>query len=386
MFTSLPQLVSQKWQTLPRGARLALWLVGTRLWVWVWMLLGTFFTRPPPRVHWTGEEGSLRWMVVPHRLLDVWGRWDTLFYVDIAQRGYPAPYSEGGWVFHAAFFPLYPALMRGLSELLGGIHVFYVGIFLAQIMLALAVFFFDKLVRLDHSESFAELAVACLLAYPGSHFLSCVYPESLALLLGVLALYCVRTQRRGLGALACALCVLARPNGWLVCLPALYELCRGDDDRLRLSPRVLWLLVPTGAVMLLFLLHWQTYGDPLYFVHVQQGWGTTHFTFPLLALISTNRPPDHNLVALAALLLVVYGFVRRVRPSYPLLAGTNLLLPLCTGSPKGVLRYMGSNFPLFILLARLLEPRPWLRRSLLVLGLTGLAVYSYRWSVGLWPN
>lgn len=374
-----------RWQQIPHGARLALWLVGTRLWVLGWMVLGTFFTRPPPRVHWNGGDDSFRWMWVPHRLLDVWGRWDTLFYLEIAQGGYPGPYADGGWVHHAAFFPLYPALVRGLSELLGGVPLFYVGVALSQLMLALALVFFDKLVRLDRSESFAELAVACLLLYPGSHFLSCVYPESTALFLGVLALYCVRTGREGVGALACALCVLARPNGWVVCVPALYELCRGPEGHLRLSPRVLWLLVPTGAVLLLFGLHWRLYGDPLYFIHVQQAWGRRP-GFPLAALFSSERSPDHHLFVLAALALVVWGLVRRLRPGYVLMAGVNLLLPLSTGQLRSVHRFLGTNFPLFIFLADLLEPRPRLRRALAVVGLSGLAVFSYRWAVGLGPN
>ena len=59
------------------------------------------------------------------------------------------------------------------------------------------------LARLDEGEPHADLAMACLLAYPGSHFLSCVYPESTALFLAVFALYCARAGLAAPASLAC---------------------------------------------------------------------------------------------------------------------------------------------------------------------------------------
>jgi hypothetical protein len=385
---SLPHPLSSlyaRWQQLPRGARLTAWLVGTRLWVFGWMVLGTFFTRPPPRVRWAGEEDGFRWMHLPVRVLDIWGRWDTMFYLDIARNGYSALPPDGGWVYHAAFFPLYPALMRGLSELLGGAPIFHMGVLLAQLMLVLAVIYFDKLVRLDRPDSFAELTVACLLAYPASHFFSAVYPESTVIFLGVFALYCVRTGRAGVAALACALAVWTRPDGWLLCLPTLYELCRGADGRLRLTPRVHWLLVPVVALLPLLGLHWQLYDDPIYFVHVQAAW-KRQLSFPLVALFRVDRSVDYNLFALAALALLAYAFARRVRPAYTLLVGASLMLPLSTGQLQSIHRFLGHTFPLFFFLADFLEGRPRWRLGLWVVGLSGLAIYSYRWAVGLGPN
>ncbi len=381
---SWPSSLHARWLRLPRGARLAGWLVGTRLWVLGWMVLGTFFTRGPPRVEWAGGDEHFRWMYVPVRALDVWGRWDTMFYLDLARDGYP-PLRPDGWVYHAAFFPLYPTLLRGLSVLLGDAPLFFVGLLLSQVMLVLAVVYFDRLVRLDRSGPFAELAVACLLAYPGSHFFSAVYPESTALFLGVFALYCVRTRREGVAALALALAVWSRPNGWILCLPALYELCRTAEGRLRLTPRVLWLLVPVVAVLPLLGLHWQLYGDPLYFVHVQAAW-KRQLSLPFVALFRLDRSVDYNLFALAALALLGYALVRKVRPAYTLLAGANLLLPLSTGQLQSIHRFLGNTFPLFIFLGDFLEARPRWRVGLLAVGLGLLAIFSFRWAVGLGPN
>jgi hypothetical protein len=307
-----------------------------------------------------------------------------MFYVSIAQDGYPPPRPDGGWVFHAAFFPLFPSLMRGLSELLGGLHVYLAGLLLAQVLLALAVVYLDKLVRLDADERTAELAVIAVLAYPGSHFLSAVYPESLALLLAVLAVYAARTARPALAAVTCALAVLARPDGWILCLPVLYEICMASG-RPRLTPRVLWLVLPVLAAGLLMGLHAQLYADPLYFVHVEAGWNRKP-SFPFAALFRLDVSPDYHLFALGALALLAYGVVRRARPGYLALAGVGLLLPLGTGTLRGIQRYLGHNFPFFTLLAAYLAPRPRLRRVLLVLGLTVLFIYAFRWAKGAHPN
>ncbi|MFZ5471271.1 MAG: mannosyltransferase family protein [Myxococcota bacterium] len=363
------------------------WLGGTRLLAEMAMAAGTYFPRPKAKYEWwIGEDHGFFWQQVPHRLLDVWGRWDSFFYVSIAERGYPGPSPDGGWVYHAAFFPFFPALMRGLSELLGGVHVFYAGLFLAHGMLVLALVYLDRLVRLDRSPAFATLVVTCLLCFPGSHFLSCVYPESTSLFLSVFAVYCARTHRPALAGLACMLAVWTRSNGFLICLPVLYELCRTEEGRLSFSWRVLVLLLPAAAVAVLLGLHQGLYGDPLYFVHVQAGWGRKP-SFPLEPFFRLGVTLDHHLFALLAVALLVWGiWQRRWRTGYLALGAANLLLPLSTGMLRGIHRYSAWNYPLFFFLADWLEHRPQARRVLAAVGLATMAFFAFRWGQGNHPN
>ena len=372
-------------QPLRGPLQVLLWIAGTRLLAEVAMVLGTYWHRREPGT-WPFQEGSLFYRQVPIRALDVWGRWDTDFYLGIARNGYPPLESNpGGWVYHAAYFPLFPSLMRGLSELLGGPSLFFTGIFLANAMLVLGVIYVRKLARLDEGEGLAGVATACLLAYPGSHFFSCVYPESTALFLAAFALYCARTGLAAPAGLACGLAAVTRSSGALVALPVLLELCRGEDGRLRPRWRALWAICPAITLGLFMLLHLQLYRDPIYFVHVQAGWGRRP-SFPLEPLFSFNLSLDHHLFALGAVALVVWGVVRRQRPSYLWLSGPAVLLPLSTGMLRGIHRYMGSNFPLFIFLAKLLRDRPRWRYAYLGAGLAALALFSFKWGQGFHPN
>lgn len=368
------------------GARtLALWIVGTRLLVDASMVAGTYFHRTDDPNYWYGQSGSLHYRQVPIRALDVFGRWDTDFYLGIARGGYPPLESDPGWIYNAAFFPLFPSLMRGVSELLGGADLFLVGVAVANAMLALGAIYVRKLARLDAGDGHADLAVACLLAYPGSHFFSCVYPESTALFLGAFALYCARTGLAAPAGLACGLAAVTRSSGVLISLPVLYELCRTEDGSLRPRWRALWLLCPAVTLGLHLLLNLQLYRDPLYFARVQGAWGRrpSFFLEPFLTL---DLSLDYHLFALGALALTIWAIARRARPSYLLYSVPAILLPLSTGMLRGIHRYLGSNFPLFLFLARLLERRAWVRRLSLGAGLLLLALFSFKWGQGYQPN
>ena len=362
-----------------------LWFLGSRALALVAMVAGSYRPRPHDELHWVGNDGTFFWDQLPIRALDVWGRWDTAFYWHIARFGYPALAQDGNWVFHAAYFPLFPSMMRGLSVLLGGAETYLCGLVLANALLVLALVYLDKLVRLDSSERFAELVIAALMAYPGTHFLSCVYPESTALFLAVFAIYCARTGKPVVAGLACMLACITRSSGIILCVPVLYELLRAPEGRLRWHPRALVVLFPLLTLAFWLGLNWQLYGDPIYFVHVQAAWGRKP-TFFLEPLFDTKLSLDHHLFALAAIVGVGYAIWRRQRPGYIALAGINALLPLSTGMLRGIHRYMASNFPLFIFLAQWLEGRRWWRLAYFVIGLSVMGVFAFKWGQGYWPN
>jgi hypothetical protein len=371
------------WHRLPRWARLTALATGTRLLALAAMVAGSYRPRPDDDLHWIGHQGDFFWDQVPIRVLDVWGRWDTMFYWAIARSGYPSP--GAGWAYHAAYFPLFPALMRGLSELLGGVEPYLCGVFLAFAFFGLALWYLDRLVQLDHSPEFAERVLVVLLCYPGTHFLTCVYPESLTLFLAVFAVYAARTGLPLAAGLACMLAALARSSGVLVAAPVLLELLRAPGGGWQLRPRVLVLLLPVLSIAFWLGLNLERYQDPLYFVHVQAGWGR-HPSFFLAPFLSLDLSLDHHLFALGGLALLGYGLWRRERPSYLALATLTALLPLSTGMLRGIHRYLGTDFPLFVFLARLLEGRPRWLTAWVVVGLGTMAGFAYKWGQGYQPN
>lgn len=387
----------ERWQRVPRWLRLTAYVVASRVLAGAAMVAGSYRPHQDDDLHWIGTDGAgFFWDQVPIRWLDVWGRWDTMFYWHLARFGYPAAHDDGSWVYHAAFFPLFPTLMRGLSVVLGGLEPYYAGLVLAFGLFALAVVYLDRLVRLDASPAFAEWTVVVLLAWPGAHFLTCVYPESLALFLAVFAVYAARTGRPVVAGLSCMLAVVTRSSGVFVCVPVLYELLRTPQGRLRASPKLLVLLLPAVTLGLWLALNHALYDDALYFVHVQAGWGRkpTWFWEPLLnppVLFGAGDakyqlPLDYHLVAFAALALAVAGFRQKQRPGYVALAGLNALLPLSTGMLRGVHRYMASNFPMFLFLAQVLARRPRWAALYVVGGLVAMVLFAIKWGGGFHPN
>lgn len=368
------------------------WLGGTRLWSYGFMILGSHFQAPRPRYNWAGQAPDGLWYVhVPNRWLDVFGRWDSTFYIDIATRGYPPPPADGGYDYHAAFFPLFPSLMRGLTELVPGLTPLLAGALLSNGLLFVALAALLRLVRLDASEAEARAAVVALLLFPVSSFFSVVYSESTALALTVLALHAVRTGRPGLAAVAAGLGLWARPTGWVTCVALAIELALvpapspSEPPRPRFTWRLAWLAVPAVALAGVLALNQATVGDPLGFLHVQAGWGRST-SFPLSSFFDTRRSVDHHLFALAGLGLFALAVHQRQRPSFLVFGALNLLVPLSTGSIQSMPRFVMGNFPLPVALGRFLASRRALRSAAVALGLTLLAVYSFRWGAGLQPN
>ena len=196
-------------------------------------------------------------------LLAPLARWDSVWYLTIADSGYreSAP--------RAAFFPLYPLLIRSIGTLFGGseaaLLVAAYLVSLAAFVAALALLY--KLVVLERGRQVAPATLLLLAVFPAAVFFGAPYSESLFLLLAVGAFYAARTDRWAwAGACAMArrrhpqrgaapphpaghaLVALARPHGgrradaaWLCLAPAraggLRRLARPHGGRPAALPR-----------------------------------------------------------------------------------------------------------------------------------------------------
>src|SRR5213593_2639747 len=159
--------------------------------------------RHPRAAHWDDPSltRDLGWVT------DVWARWDSVWFLRIAEHGYGAASGVA-----SAFYPLYPLTLAGLGRVLGGHYV------LAGILVSLAATLasFMLLYRLAEDRLGAEgarRAVLYLAVFPMSLFLQAVYSESLFLALA-LAAFVLGERRRWLGAgVATGLAVLTRVAG-----------------------------------------------------------------------------------------------------------------------------------------------------------------------------
>jgi hypothetical protein len=297
------------------------------------------------------------WKYSENLWLDIWGVFDSGWYLSIATHGYRPEVVSGipaAGQADYAFFPLYPLLIRFVALFVKDHYL--AGIAVSNICLFLACVALYRLVRLDSDHDTALASTKYLLVFPVAFILSGVFTESLFLLLAIMCFYYAKRGRWLLVGIAGFLLALTRPVGTLIFLPMLYEYARQKefDARLLRADIGFLLLIPLG--LLAFAVHncFLT-GDPLAFVRIQAGWGH-RLTNPFLFLIGNLRAESALFRLQAwfalALLILVNVFYRRIGFSYWLLSMSIIFLPLAT-NPISIPRFSVVVFPICILLAKL---------------------------------
>jgi hypothetical protein len=293
-------------------------------------------------------------------LLDIWGVWDTGWYMGIALHGYAAtPHTTLGSLGQAdvAFFPLYPLLARWVgwairSDYLGGLLVSNVCLIGASVLLY-------HLARLDHDEATSLRAMRYLFVFPMAFVLSGFLTESLFLFLILACLYCARRERWLLCGTFGLLAALTRCMGALLLVPALYEYLGSRSFQHR---RARWdvlclLLIPLGT-WLFGAFCYRLTGDFLAFSHVQAAWGR-HWANPVDVLwssVCSGNVTDCFWGGFAwVFLLVLLEGVGRIRRSYWLFGVAMIVAPLTTGSAMSMPRFLVPVFPLYLVLAGVTE-------------------------------
>jgi hypothetical protein len=135
-------------------------------------------------------------------------RWDTVWFLDIANDG------SGD---RAAFFPLYPLLVRAGGWLCGSPLLAGIAISLVCFLAGLAAL--HRLAALELGADAARWTVVAFALFPGSLWFSAVYSESLFLMVSVGAVLCARRERWAAAALLGALGAATRSAGLLLVVP-----------------------------------------------------------------------------------------------------------------------------------------------------------------------
>src|SRR4051794_29068413 len=203
-------------------------------------------------------------------------RWDSVWYLAIANDGYP-PGDPG----RAAFFPLYPLLVRAARAFVGSPIVAGVAVSLACFAVALVLL--HRLTALELGPAAADETVWALALFPAAVFFSAVYSEALYLMLSVGCLYAARTGRWAWAGTLGALGAATRSAGVLLVVPlAIMWLARGDLARARRRRHArdaAWIaLVPAGLAAFCAALALGG-GDALAPFHAQDVW-FRHFAGP----------------------------------------------------------------------------------------------------------
>jgi hypothetical protein len=329
------------------------------------------------------------WIGLGDWLFDAFAQWDSVWFLHIARHGYDLKET-------AAFFPLYPLVVRGVSEVLRSDVAAAVLVSLAAGTVAVVVL--HRLARRVLGEAGAGTTVLLVALYPIAFVFTAAYSDSLFLALAAWS-FLAAVERRPLlagvlGGLACATRLVG-----LALVPALLVLLWPSTRRgfLRLAP--LLLLPAAVAAYALYLDH--ELGDPWAFVHAQGVYWHRHVhsAGPLTGLWLAvkdgyqgaselvqhlPRAPhgtfEHrdqwaswnvvNLVLLAAAAWLTWVAWRRLGIAYGLFSLATLAIVLTSPADLVPLvslpRFLLGDFPLFLALGLLLRDRPTARLWTLV--------------------
>jgi Gpi18-like mannosyltransferase len=209
-------------------------------------------------------------------LLDLWHRWDVLWYIRVADHGYvwyPPPVQSD-----LAFFPLYPLSMHLLSSVTP-LSTYVAGLLVTNMSFAAVLYLFHRLLLHDFDPDVAERTVYYLGLFPTALFFFTVYSEALFLLCCVGCVYGLRLRRWWIAGLCGMAATLTRQLGLLLVVPFAIEVLaywrqQQPNRRDRRSPLLALALIPTG--LLAFMAYLQIkFGDALLFVRAQVAWRRT---------------------------------------------------------------------------------------------------------------
>ena len=311
--------------------------------------------------------------------VDVWARWDSDWFLRIAEHGYSWPSST------PAFFPLYPLLVAAFGWVLLG-HTVLAGVLVSLVAGAAAFGLLYQLALERLGEEVARRTVLFLAVAPTSLFFGAVYSESLFLLLTVASFVAAERGRFWQAGVAGGLALLTRSAG-VALVPALVVLAWRAPNRRRALAGVAVTPVLFGLYPLLLSL-W--IGQPLGFLEAQRVVWERRLSpaGPLGGVIAAVQHREVLDLAVAAALIVL-GIVawQRIGAAYGLYTLTSVVIPLTFVSTKlplwSMQRFAIVVFPAFMALATIVRNRRAVLVTATILA-AGLAVYVVRWALWFW--
>ena len=152
---------------------------------------------------------------------DVFTSWDGEWYLRIARTGYPHHVAANVTYdmpdARAAFFPVFPTLVRGLDRVLPG-GPSDAALTLNFLLGAAAVYLVGLLAREIFDVGTAERAMLLMALFPGSFVLSFAYTEALLIVLAALTLLLLQRKQWVAAGVIAAVASATRPNVVALCV------------------------------------------------------------------------------------------------------------------------------------------------------------------------
>ena len=286
--------------------------------------------------------------------------WDGRWYLEIIRFGYPksipADITYNQLEARAAFFPVYPWLVRVVDFVLPGGDTF-AALFTNFVLGAISVVLVGLLARRLFSNAAAARSMTLYAVFPGSFVLSFAYAEATFIVLAALCLLFLIEERWILAGVAAAIGTGTRPNG-----VALVVAC-AVAAALAIGRRRDWVSLVPGVLSPLGFIGFQLYVDAqagergAWFRVQREAWsegtsfGATAVANTFGFVRSPLSSPADALTALCLLALagMLYALWKRHLP-LPLVAFCAVIIALML-IPETVTarpRFLFTAFPLFI--------------------------------------
>lgn len=320
-------------------------------------------------------SGDNLWRVFPDNLfLDGFARWDSGWYLQLAESGYSsAPFGPKGQS-NTAFFPAYPFILS-LAGILGKKGIIAWGIAVSNASFAIGLCFLYDISSRFASKKTARLAVALAAFSPFSIFFSAVYTESFFFAATTASFWF--SLRRSLlpSMIAAALAGVTRvvgvgtvPFAYLAFLQACgSNSCpvSGHSSRARLIRQFFAATIVGCSLLIIHLLYLRfSFGNFLQFAEAQKGWWTGEsliseivYTWtPILNIIRVLRGEINvmgiinSFMAIFALGIMALGLYKKCLPNSILLWSFSVLLISSTVWFSAG-RFATSLFSVYILIA-----------------------------------
>jgi hypothetical protein len=363
-------------------AMIRLALVAVGIIAWGYQLSGS-------KTNWRGVSRAtgIRYALVADQpLLDMWTRWDSWEYEEIARTGYwydfnhkPRPYGT------VACFPLYPLLTRGVGLILGGRFVL-AGLLISNLAALSGMVLLFQWANWWGDRRAAWMTVSAAMTFPVGLFWSALYPQSLFFALAVGSLTLMLDGRVAGSCLLTALATATRLEA-VALIPTLLLIRVSRGWRLVLAD--LWFLV-TPLGLLAYMAYLQSrWGDPLLFLRVHSLFGRG-LTNPLWTLVNPIRDGTARLepAVLGTYLvfgLLVFGFFTRVRRSILLYGWLLFLIPLASGVYISIYRVHLVNLAIYLVIGLGFRGGwRWLGWALVAISALCQEFLMFYWVIGGW--
>lgn len=310
--------------------------------------------------------------------------WDSYWYLDAAQHGWPhvlvpSHYNTTG------FFPALPLALRAVHAV-SGLNWTVTGFLVEAVTEVGAVLMVSILARRVLGERAGTGAVILFCLFPGAYIFSQVYSEPLFILASAVCLYGLHRRWWWMAGLGSALAGATRPTGVV-----LVGCCAWVAVREIWLRRDLWSLVapvlsPIGMLAFLLFLQARTGTAGAYLLTQQQAWGQTFTIDAIPAEITACFTLDEP-YAWAFLVFLVWGVVglgllaahvrrRRMPSEWFLFCLGGILVTVASANVGYRPRMALVTFPLIFAYAASLR-RWWAMVPAVGICGAGLAVFSY---------